>query len=289
MRPPSKAPAAGRWFLTTFPIWTLSLMLAVFAASCKKGESPSEAFSYKATVQMDKGAPSPSAGEQRKLILTYGISIETPELEKAFREVNRLAEEAGGYVTESSRQQLNDGSYHGRLAFRLPPKGVGSFLDRVRALGKVLSENSTGRDITEEYADLDARLRNAKVSEERLLGFMAKRTEKIADVIELEREISRVRGEIESMEARKRTWDLLTQTVAVTVEISEPPHAAPAVRKVWFPIKTAFGEGLVLFSHSLSVAITLLGVVLPWLVLVGVPLYIIVRLLRRRKKLPPAA
>jgi hypothetical protein len=222
-------------------------------------------------------------------VLTYGVTIETSELENVFREVNQLAEQAGGYMTESFRQQMDDGSCQGRLAFRLPPKAVGNFLDRVRALGKVLSEKSTGQDVTEAYTDLEARLRNAKVSEQRLLGFLTERTQKLADVLEVEREVSRVRGDIESMEAKKRNWDLLTQTVAVAVEVVEPPRAAPAVRQVWFPIKTAFGEGLILFAESLRLMILFLGVTIPWAVLAGAVTYTCVRLIRRRKRLPAVA
>ncbi|MCX5671232.1 MAG: DUF4349 domain-containing protein [Planctomycetota bacterium] len=222
-------------------------------------------------------------------MLTYGVTIETSELDKVFREVNQMAEQAGGYITESFRQQMGDGSYRGRLAFRLPPKVVGSFLDRVRALGKVLNEKSTGQDVTEEYTDVEARLRNAKVSEQRLLGFLTERTQRLADVIEVEREVSRVRGNIESMEAKKRNWDLLTQTVAVTVEVVEPPSGTPAVRQVWFPIKTAFGEGLIVFAQSFKVMIVALGAVIPWVLLVVAAIYTCVRLGRRRKRLPAVA
>lgn len=295
MRPLPKAPGVPLLFRTTFSVCiVISLMLVLFAASCAKEAPPPpppkadraspEAKSEAAAAGL--GGDSAPAVAQRKLVLTYGVTIETSELEKVFSEVNRLAEQAGGYITESSRQQMHDGSCRGRLAFRLPPKAVGNFLDRVRALGKVLNENSTGQDVTDEYTDLEARLRNAKASEQRLLGLLADRTQKLADVIEVEREISRVRGNIESMEAKKRNWDLLTETVAVAVEIVEPPRAAPAVRQVWFPIKTAFGEGLVVFAQSFKVMIFFLSATIPWAVLAGAVTYTCIRLLRRRKRLP---
>jgi len=283
MRPLPKAPGVPLLFRTTFSVWiVISLILVVLAASCSKEAPPAP------PPEADR-APFKAQSEvaQRKLVLTYGVTIETSELENVFREVNRLAEQAGGYITESFRQQRDDGSYGGRLAFRLPPKVVGSFLDQVRALGKVLKENSTGQDVTEVYTDLEARLRNAKVSEQRLLGFLTDRTQKLADVIEVEREVSRVRGDIESMEAKKRNWDLLTQTVAVAVEVVEPPRAAPAVRQVWFPIKTAFGEGLILFAQSLRVMIVFLCATIPWAVLAVVVTYTCIWLFRRRKR-PPA-
>ncbi len=292
MRSLPKASGVPLLFRTTFSVWIgISLMLVVFAASCAKEEAPPPPGAARASFEAQstdaaagEGGASAPAVAQRKLVLTYDVTIETAELEKVFREVNRLAEQAGGYITESFRQQMDDGSYRGRLAFRLPPKVVGSFLDQVRALGKVLNENSRGQDVTEAYTDLEARLGNAKVSEQRLLGFLAERTQKLADVIEVEREVSRVRGDIESMEAKKRNWDLLTQTVAVTVEVVEPPRAAPAVRQVWFPIKTAFGEGLILFAQSLRVMIVFLGAAIPWAVLAVAVTYICVRLFRRARE-----
>jgi hypothetical protein len=295
-----RAPGVPLLFRTTLSACIfISLILVVFAASCQEEQPPPPPAAHRASPTAQKGAEAAGSGgdsapaaTRRKLVLTYSVTIETSELERVFREVNRLAEQAGGYITETSQQQMDDGSRQGRLAFRLPPKVVGSFLDQVRALGKVLKEASTGKDATEEYTDLEARLNNAKVSEQRLLGFLTDRTQKLADVLEVEREVSRVRGDIESMEAKKRNLDLLTQTVAVAVEVVEPPSAAPALRQVWFPIKTAFGEGLIIFAKSVKVMIIFVAAITPWVVLLAaltlaviiITQYAIRRRMRRRSR-----
>lgn len=194
-------------------------------------------------------------------------------------------------MTQTQRVRLDDGSYRGQLTVRLPSKGVPGFLARARALGKVLEEATTGEDITEGYVDLEARLKNARAFEERLLDLLRSRPAKLSDVLEVEREVSRVRGEIEAMEAQKRNWDLQTETVAVTVELSEPPKAAPALYRVWRPLRTALAEALVAFADSLRALILFLGAALPWLFLLALVGYPALKVYRKKRggRVPPSA
>ena len=96
---------------------------------------------------------------------------------------------------------------------RVPPGKMAGLLEKLRVLGTVTSENSTGEDITDEYVDLEARLKTMKASEARLLELLQRQTRKLADVLAVEKELTRVRGDIEAYEARRRNWDILTTLV----------------------------------------------------------------------------
>lgn len=231
----------------------------------------------------DEGEVSALGEPARKLIRTYKTTVETADVDRVFAEVLRLGQAAKGYAVSTSRERLDDGALAARVLLRLPPAGVGDFLARLRGLGKIVREESSTDDVTEDYVDLEARLKNAKASEQRLLDLMNRKTTKLADVLAVETELTRVRGDVEAAEGKKRVWDLLTQTVAVDVKVVEPAHATPAARQVWSPLKTAFADFLVAFAESLHGAVVFAGAALPWVAGLGLAAGLWVRSRRRRK------
>ena len=90
---------------------------------------------------------------------------------------------------------------------RVPVAQFDSFLDAVSKLGVAENRKQTAQDVTEEYVDLEAQITNKKRLEERIVALLKDSTGKIKDVIEVERELARVRGEIEQMEGRLRLPD----------------------------------------------------------------------------------
>ena len=85
----------------------------------------------------------------------------------------------------------------------------------------MVGESQDGEDVTQQSADLDTRLENARVSEKRLRDILAQRTGKLSDVLDVEREIARVRGEIEGMEAERRSLDRRVTYATVSVTLTE--------------------------------------------------------------------
>lgn len=244
-------------------------------ALVKAGEAETAAAGRQATPQ----SPVP-ASPQRKIIVTHDISVEVRDFAKSYDAVSRMAEQSGGYNIEASRYRAEDGTQHGRVAMRVPPQRVGGLLDAVRRLGTVVSEETKGEDITEQFFDLEIRLRNAKAAEKRLVELLGKKTGKLGDVLEVERELTRVRGEVESMEARKRNMELLTGMTTIVVELSEPHRAVPAGRRVWEPVRTAFGDALAILALSLRYAILVIIGAIPWLAILAAVLF-----LRRRYRM----
>lgn len=277
-----------------FVIFAISTLIA--SPACKKKEDFSKndgRASFNAESGMagyplkDKAAPaaeaSPVTPSKRKVIITHSLSLEVKNLSSAFKSVIDLAAMQGGYTTETSRTGNDDGSYAGSVAMRVPPGSVGGLLEKLRGFGKVISENSTGEDITDEYVDLEARLRNMRASEIRLQVLLARRTQKLADVLAVEKELTRVRGDIESFEAQKRNWEILTALVTIRVELVELNGAFPALYRIWTLIRTAFGGALEGFAGSLYAVIVFTGTLLPWAALLGLPVYLYVKVWRKKR------
>jgi uncharacterized membrane protein len=88
------------------------------------------------------------------------------------------------------------------------------------------------------------------------------------------------------MEARKRNWDTLTENTTITVQLQEPSRAVPAARRIWDPIRTAFGESLEAFANSLHFVIVFIGIAIPWIILGALALYGLLqfRVWRKRRK-----
>lgn len=275
------------WFKQS--TFALILILAVSLNACSKKEavheygSASSDKSVPAGLQTASPATEASSDISRKIITTHDIFIEVSGFEEAFRKIAKLAQENGGYTTATNRNAYDDGTPSGEVKMRVPLSKVDAVLEEVRKLGKVKREGSTGEDITDQYIDMEARLKNERAAEVRLLAVMQKSTAKVADIIAVESELTRVRGEIESMEARKRNWDLQTQTVAINVSVQAQAGAMPAFGKVWRPIRTAFRDGVESFAESLHWAVVFIGAAVPWLALIFIFFFLLVKAVKRKK------
>jgi hypothetical protein len=266
------------------------LVVSCCLFSCKKKEEPAPAS---ISTTAEQAAPAPAGGtgnlkeesvpkeKKRKIILNHSIDIEVKKFPVALEALTKLAESSGGYVFKSNRNSHDRNNSWGEVSIRVPANKAGSVLTNIRGLGRVNSENSSAEDITEGYFDLEARLKNARSSEARLSELYRKAGE-LADVLEVEKELTRVRGDIEAFEAKKKNWDLLTEMVTIEIHMSESTSGFPSFNRIWTPIKTAFGQAMVGFVDSLHSLIIILGAIIPWLAVFGPPVYFYVR--KRRKK-----
>jgi len=220
---------------------------------------------------------------KRKVILNHSISLEIKEFSVALEALTKLVESSGGYVFKSSRNNHDNNNGWGEVGIRVPLNKTGSVMTAIRSIGRVDSENSVTEDITEGYIDLEARLKNARTSEARLSELFQKAA-KVEEILEVEKELTRIRGEIEAFEAKKKNWDLLTEMVTIEVRLSESSSNFPSMFRVWSPIKSAFSEALVGCAESLRNLIIFIGSVLPWLAVFGPLIYVYLRKRRKNKQ-----
>ncbi len=223
-----------------------------------------------------------AATVDRQIIYNASLSLETRNTGKVRRQIEALAGKTGGYVSDSEswvdeagRQQIN-------FTVRVPVKQFSNVMSQIRALGKVKHESIDTQDVTEEFLDLDARLRTLRQAEERLLA-MLKRSGKLADLLAIERELAGRREEIERAEGRLRYLRDRVGFSTITVSLYEEGTAAVGPSgpyDVVYHLRTAHRVLISILQGLLTALIYLVidGVVV-WL-----PLLVLIWLIVRRRR-----
>lgn len=172
-------------------------------------------------AQNNPAVAEPADEIQRKLIRNAVIGLEVKSYAAAVRDLTRLAQDEKGFVaTQNDRTQAN-GRTAGQIVIKLPPDRLDGFVLRLRELGTIRNQVLKTDDVTKAYFDTEARLRNARKTEDRLLELMAKKTDKVADLLQVEKEIARVRESIEQMQGELKLWDSLASLATVTLDLVE--------------------------------------------------------------------
>lgn len=204
----------------------------------------------------------------RMLIRTGYASIRVDSLEAAIRRVTEVATAMGGYVANSSFQTGEQAARSAMLEIKLPAARYQEAFDRLSGVGTVTNASTSTQDVGEEYVDISARTANAKRLEERLVSLLATRAGKLEEVLGVERELARVRQEIERYEGRLRYLErqVAMSTLAVTVFEAGPLVGSPGEHVIQEAFKNAWRN----FVSVVAGGIALLGVVVPvGLVLAG--------------------
>lgn len=207
------------------------------------------------------------------------VSIRVDTLEAAIAAVRRLAGSLGGYIGDVS---MNAGEYEVRratLVMRIPTARFDDAMAGMSPLGRVEHSSVSAEDVGEEFVDVQARITTGRRLESRLVELLATRTGKLEEVLQVERELARVRGEIERYEGRARFLSarVATSTIAVTVSERAPVVGANPGRSV---IGEAFVNAWRNFVGLVAKGIESLGVLVPLLLLA----WGTVRLVRSRRR-----
>jgi hypothetical protein len=199
------------------------------------------------------------------LILRTGqASIEVDSLEPAMAEVRRIARRAGGFVADASIRSGGNQLRQATLELKVPSARFDELTEGLQPVGRLEFVNVGAQDVSEEFVDLSARIANGHRLEDRLLELLRTRTGKLADVLTVERELARVREEIERMEGRVRYLKAGAQLSTLSVSLHEP---APIVASQGHgPIVEAFRAAWRNFVGVLAGAIASLGFAVPVLV-----------------------
>jgi hypothetical protein len=218
------------------------------------------------------------------VIRTGYATVEVDSLDAAVAALRLAAQGVGGYIANATVLGGREQHRTARLEVKVPAARFDDLLAGLRPLGRVENVNVTAEDVGEEYVDVTARIANARRLEERLVDLLATRTGKLQDVLNVERELARVREEIERHEGRLRFLKTRTTLSTLSVSIHEPlpitgnPSAgdvvADAFRRAWRNLLAVVAGG-----------IASLGVLVP-AVLVGGTAVALVRRWRRPAPAP---
>jgi hypothetical protein len=163
----------------------------------------------------------------RKIIRSGNLSVEVDDYEQARAALDALLSTSRGFVGRADVMHSDGKVTRATLVLRLPSGGFENAVASIRKLGTVTSESFGAEDVTGEWVDLGARVANAKRLEGRLVELAAKETGNVQQLLEVERELGRVRGEIEQMEARQKVLADLVGLSTLTLEIqTRVPYVA---------------------------------------------------------------
>lgn len=202
------------------------------------------------------------------------LEIEDGDLGRTLKEGRDIAEGAGGFVVSTSVDGAD--RRYGEFTIRVPVESFEETLSALEDLGTIAGEDVRGEDVSEEFVDLEARLRNATAQEE-VLFRLYDRSTSIADTIRVQRELEDVQLEIERLRGRLRFLDDRTGLSTISVAVTE----SGAVVAEAGPFEKAWDTARRTFVSIVSGAIVGTGFLLP-LAAFGLLAYIVFRLVRPR-------
>ncbi len=235
---------------------------------------------YAADSAQEGAAAAPAAAEDRSLIVTgeLFITVENP-LTAADRAAS-IVRDAGGRVdarSETAPQGRDGGS--ASLTLRIPADQLDQAVDDLGELGTVDHFATSARDVTTEVTDLEAKISTLRASTKRIQGLLADAKD-IKDIITLEDELASRQAELQSLEAQQRGLD--DQVSMSTIELSlttEPVVIVDDSPQTFWDGVVSGWNGLIAF---VSAALVVVGVLLPWAVLVGLVTVAVVWAVRAR-------
>ena len=219
-------------------------------------------------------------GEERLIVSTASLSLVVSDLGDALSRIETMAGRLGGVVGSSSRREDRAAS----ISIRVPAEQFTMAMDELRDLAeRVEDENTQSRDVTEEYVDLESRLRNLEAGEKQLLDFMEK-AEKLEDVVNVFRELSSVRERIEVTWGRMQYLERTSAMSLINVNLRPVSSPEPVVKPGWSlqeNIKSAL-RGLSSVGQGLASAGIWLLVLSPvWLPILLISFFLGRRLLKK--------
>jgi hypothetical protein len=233
---------------------------------------------------------------ERLVVRNVSMRMEVEDVPETVESIESAIEAAGGIVSMLNVGTAEDPVYRyeaegalgdgaplaGYITVRVPADQLEAFTDEVSALGEVLRMDASQDDVTQQYVDLNARLKNLQAREERLRQ-LYEEAETVEDTLAVDRELSAVRGEIEAMQAQIQYLERQAAMATVTIELIEPAPIVRPAGESW-----GFGDALTnslrAFVNTINWMIVLLGALAPFLIIALIVLGIVMLIVRSRRK-----
>jgi hypothetical protein len=178
-----------------------------------------------------ESAPSPSTTgptANRKLVRNATAELEVVSFDESVQKITAFAAEEKGYVSTSSSEKQANGKLRGEIVVKVLPDNLDRFLGKLRGIGELKNQALTTEDVTKAYFDTESRLKNARLMEQRLIEILKTKSKDVADLLEVEKELGRVREEIETMQGELKFMDSQVAFATVTITLAEKNMNVPA-------------------------------------------------------------
>jgi hypothetical protein len=291
-----------KWFLL------VGLILALVGSGCARAPSTDEMVREPMVVETvvaereasfapgaDGGEALETATQERMIIYTVNIDLVVKDTAEALDEIKDLVEEMGGYLSGSNSWK-EEGQLRARATLRLPAERLDDALDRLHGLAMdVESENRDSQDVTEDFTDLESRLRNLETTEAELLELLKTRQEATGEteaILEVHRYLTEIRGQIEQIQGRMNYLSNLSAMATIHVNLTPDALARPITVGKWQPqgtAKDAIQALIEAVKFLVDALIWILLFIAPVLIILLLPLFLILRALwrwRRKRRKP---
>lgn len=223
--------------------------------------------------------------QNRKMVLTVNIDLETTDFTAAVQDIENATAKSGGYLSSTQIYSQEERKQHsGSFTAMVPPEAYADFLAAIQESSNITSRSEQTQDITQQYTDVEARLNSLRKQEKRLLEMMES-ADKLADIIAIQNQITEVQYQIESFTSTQRGLDHQISYNTVYIQLQEVQELTEVVQNDYS------SRAAKAFANSWRAASAILrdiGIILIWLLpfilFIGVPLFILLFVLNKRQK-----
>ena len=231
--------------------------------------------------------PPPTAGRtaaevDQRIIKEGYLNMAVGQVSETVARIASLAEGKGGFVQSSSVVERADGTHSGEVSVRVPAKEFETAMAEIKTYAAVVkNETRTGQDVTEQYTDLQAQLRNAKAQEETYLQIL-RRAQTVEDILKVQERLGSIRSVIESLQGRIQYLENVTSYSTISISLEEDPIVRVPTKE-FRPLSSIKGA-----FQTLVAALQGLVIALIWIVIVlggiAVPVWFVVWLIRKLRR-----
>ena len=235
----------------------------------------------------DRNSP-PITGE-RKLIRNGEMALHVRSITTALASLRQIMTTVGGQTANQLERQNQYGGRTASVTCRIPAERLDAAIEAIKGLGDQRALTFTTEDVTADYFDVTVRINTQKALERQLVVLLQRASNRLSDLLEIERELARVREDIDRMEGRVRMWDSQVALSSLVITLEEP--APVVVGTGGGPLRTlaeSFNEAAENFVLAVAMIIAATGAILPVALLIGPAIWVGVKIRRRRSPVAPA-
>ncbi|MEN3368157.1 MAG: hypothetical protein V7609_300 [Verrucomicrobiota bacterium] len=179
-------------------------------------------------VEPSASSSANSVAANRKLVRNATAELEVVSFDESIQKITDFAAEDKGYVATTSSEKQANGKLRGEVVVKVLPDNLDRFLQKLRGIGELKNQALTTEDVTKAYFDTESRLKNARLMEQRLIEILKTKSKDVADLLEVEKELGRVREQIETMQGELKFMDSQVAFATVTITLAEKNMNIPA-------------------------------------------------------------